>query len=514
MVSAISWKQECFSYKVGIEMISTLKKNKPLFRRIRMALLLVGCMLIGLGGYITWSHFINDVPVILSLSAGRAETRRHQLAEQLRDSVSSGNITLSVVSTAGSEEALHQVESGKLDLAIVSSGIISSGKSNIRELAAFHIEPAHFLIRKELADQGGLLRDMIRGKRVDLGEAGSSAYALSQELLSFAHLKPGNSTDQGDFIATTWGAEELTKHCNAISMATGSDRVRLISELPDAAILVASMPSKVAQKLIETADYRLLTLPFARAFILNTTRADNKLSAIIDHSFIEEVVIPAGSYLGSKPAPLQDCKTIGMRLILVANKNVPAAAIYRLMGKVFEGEFARRYKPINPTENVSPYEVHLGSLAYLNRNKPMIINEVIELGKKVMSVFGLFSAGALSFFALLRTRKNKSAVDYLNEIRQIELIARGVEIDSKAPTEAVDLGRYLDQRLARLKSELIHACCNKEFKNEMMLLNILTILVDTRQQVVGLLAKGEEISTRPNKEETPHLLQGKWKKAG
>ncbi|HQR06450.1 MAG TPA: TAXI family TRAP transporter solute-binding subunit [Gemmatales bacterium] len=494
-------------------MISTLKKNKPLFRRVRLGLVVLGCLMVGLGAYFTWSHFISDEPVTLRISTGRTVARRYQLAEQLRDCSHSVGIHLNLISTAGSEAALHMVGSGELDLAIVSSGILSTGKANVRELAAFSVEPAHFLIRKELADKGGLLRDMIRGKRVNLGEQGSSDNALARELLAFAHMSPGTENTPGDFIATNWSPEELTNRSNEIDTATGAEKARLINALPDAMILVASMPSKVAQEIIEAADYRLITLAFSRAFILNTNRNEAKLNTAIDHSYIEQTVIPAGSYLGTRPAPMQDCETIGMRLLLVANKNVPTGAIYRLMGKVFEGEFARKYKPTSPTEKDSPYDVHLGALAYLNRNKPYILNEVVEYGKKVMSIFGLFSAGALSFFALLRTRKNKSAGDYLKEIRQIELIARGLESDSEAPRETVALAHHLDERLAKLKSELIHACCNKEFKNEMMLLNILTILVDTRQQVGGLLTQGEGRQAEVKREEASSVLKGKWKKA-
>lgn len=494
-------------------MISTLKKNKPLFRRVRLALVLLGCLLIGLGAYFTWSHFISDEPVTLRISTGRTVTRRFQLAEQLRDNAHSVGIHLNLISTPGSEAALHMVESGELDLAIVSSGILSAGKANVRELAALSLEPVHFLVRKELADQGGLLRDIIRGRRVNLGELGSSDNSIARELLAFAQMTPATETTPGDFIATNWSQEDLVNRANEIDVATGVEKARLIKELPDAMVLVVSMPSKVVQEVIDAADYRIVSLPFARAFILNTNRNDTKLNTAIDHSFIEQGVIPAGSYLGTKPVPMQDCDTIGLRLLLVANKNVPTGAIYRLLGKVFEGEFARKNKPTNPTEKDSPYDIHLGALAYLNRNKPYFLNEVIEYGKKAMSVFGLFSAGALSFFALLRTRKNKSAGDYLNEIRQIELIARGLESDNEAPKETVALASYLDSRLAKLKSELIHACCNKEFKNEMMLLNILTILVDTRQQVAGLLVQREGKALETKKENTESVLPGKWKKA-
>lgn len=494
-------------------MFTALKKNKPLFRRLRLALISCSVLLILSALYYGWSHFLQEQTVVLRASAGRTVTRRHQLAVELRDAASSAGINLNLVSTAGSEEALQLVDAGKLDVAIVSSGILSTGKENIRELATFHVEPAHILIRKELAEQGGLLRDMVRGKRINLGEPGSSAHALALEILAFARMKPGTATENGDFQANAWGSEELIQRADAILQATGPERVRLTNELPDALLLVASMPSLVVQKLLETADYQLVMLPFSRAFTLNTTHDGGSLNSLIDHSYMEQVVIPAGTYLGNRPLPEKDCTTIGLRLLLVAHKDVPASVVFRLMGSVMEGEFARRHQPVGPSEKASPYKVHLGALAYENRNKPYIFNEVIEAGKKAMSVFGLFSAGALSLFALMRSKVNKSASEYLNEIRQIELIARGMVDDTQAPRETAALASYLDQRLAKLKSELIHACCKKQFKNEMMLLNILTILVDTRQQVAQLLTRGEEVASPDNPELSHMILPGNWRKA-
>ena len=62
-------------------MLSSLKKNKQLFRRVRLSLLVLGIVLISLGVYVTWSHFISDAPVELRISTGRTAARRYQLAE-------------------------------------------------------------------------------------------------------------------------------------------------------------------------------------------------------------------------------------------------------------------------------------------------------------------------------------------------------------------------------------------------------------------------------------------------
>jgi TRAP-type uncharacterized transport system substrate-binding protein len=475
-------------------MFTKIKKNKPLYRQLRLAVIVVACLLLGLGVFFTWNQFLRDTSVSLKISAGRTVSRRHELVEQLSEATAGSGIHLNVVSTAGSEEALRLVESGALDVAVISTGMTSSTKDHVRELASFHVEPAHFLIRKELAEKPGLIRDIIRGKRVNMGEPGSTAYLLAKELLSFAHMQPGTESTPGDFQALTMGDDELIKLVNDIQQSTGDERRQKIDAMPDAVLLVSSLPSLVAQRLIEVADYRLVSLPFARAFIMHGGRDGTARKSLIDHSYIEQVAIPAGTYLGSVPVPQKDSEAVGLRLLMVANKDVPAGVIYRLMSKVFEGEFARKNKPVSAVAQSSPYPVHLGALAFENRNKPYILNEFMEMGKKAISVFGLFSAGALSLLAVLRTRSSKSPGDYLMDIRQIELIARGIIVDKDAPRDATALAKILDQRLAKLKSELIDACCKKQFKNEMMLLNILTILVDTRQQVAEMLQRPGESS--------------------
>lgn len=471
-------------------MISQLKQNKRLFRRARLLLISLAVILIGLGLYFSWEFFLHEDVARLRMSSGRTVTRRHEIAQNLQHTSKQHGVDLTLISTAGSEEALKLVEKGELDLAIVSSGIVNKNITQVREVAALHVEPVHFLVRRELAEKHQFLREMVRNKRVNLGEPGSSAHSLSLELMTATQMKPASATEAGDFTVTTWGDETIVERLQQIQKLQGAEREAKLQELPDVLILVVSMPSLVAQQLINVADYRLVSIPFARAFILNTSH-QNQLNSVIDHSYLEQATILAGSYLARRPEPAQDCPTLGMRLLLVANKQVSAKVIYRLMKCLYEGEFARRYKPVSPDEQASAYAIHLGALAYVNRNKTNWINEVVAMVKQGLSVLGLFSAGALSLFALLRTKQQKSPGDYLNEIRQIELIARGTIKSAEAPTERLALAHYLDQRLSQIKSDLIQACTKKHFKNEVMLLNVLTILMDTRQQIASLLSHHE-----------------------
>ena len=78
----------------------------------------------------------------------------------------------------------------------------------------------------------------------------------------------------------------------------------------------------------------------------------------------------------------------------------------------------------------------------------------------------------------------------LAEIRKVELIARGAEVDGQAPVAPDDLRRYLDDRLQTLRRELIEDICEGRIKGDQVLTNILALLNDTR---AGL--RRESVST-------------------
>jgi TRAP-type uncharacterized transport system substrate-binding protein len=470
-------------------MLERFKQNKQRYRQVRLMLLIASAILISLAGFEIWYHWLRDSSTQLRISAGPSGTRRHDLVDMLHQAVIPNDLHFTIVETSGTEETLKLVNQGELDLAIVSSGMNCQSSENIREVASLPVEPAHLLIKKELAKQTGSLREILAGKRINVGVPGTCSYALAHEILVFTAQHAGHSTGM-PFTLTHLSMEDLVEKAKAVQHSTAASRGELIAALPDAVLLVVSMPSRVAQTLIESAGYQLVPLAFSRAFISHNLMGSAGASKLLDHSYMEQITIPAGSYLGETPLPVKDCETIGIRLLLVANRNVPVREVFRVMTGLFEGEFARRVKPVEPEKQASPYPLHLGAKAYQQRNKP-ILNDVLEWGKKIMSALGLFSAGAISLYALLRTRKQKSANDYLNDIQSIDELAKGIIRQQPTAEETTSAAQALDDRLTAIKSELIQACCKKSFKNEMTLLNILTILADTRSQVSALMLKNQ-----------------------
>ena len=426
----------------------------------------------------------HDTPV-LRMSAGPDSTRRHDIAAYLCQQAAKNDLSIKLLTSAGSEECLNQLKSGQLDVATVNNGVVVPDDDDIAVLGAIQMESVNVLVRKDMAAAGSLY-DMIRGKRVNLGEKGSTEWLMAQELLTFGQLKLPSASQSGDIIPTEYGKADLVQKARDILRADGAKKDALIAELPDCLFVVASMPSTVVQLLIKAADYRIVSLPATRAFLLDNMQDDNSKTTIIDREFLERTLIPANSYFARRGYPETDCETVGMRLLIVARKSVPAKAVLPLMKTLFERDFSRLTQPQSPRDLATPYAIHPAAVAYLDRDKPLAIKEAMDWFSKGLSFFGMFSAGALSLYGLLWRKKVRKPSDYYAAIRKLDLLAHGAQIDSTAPIQPKELVPYLDDRLLKLRQDLIEDICEGRVKGDQVIANILTLLKDARRSLPKL----------------------------
>lgn len=424
-------------------------------------------------------------PPAIRLSAGPEFTRRHAVAEYLCRKAADHDLTIRLVNNAGSEECLNQIKSGELDAALVSNGVVVPNDDDIRVLAAIQLEAVHILVRKDLAENR-TLAEAIRGKRVNLGARGSTDWLLARDFLEFARLKLPTATQPGDVIPTEWTKEQLVDKARAILGSSGEQKTALVQELPDCVLALASMPSTIVPLLVEAADYQIMPLPAARAFLMDNLQEGEPTTTTIEREFLELTAIPANSYFTTHVFPTTDCTTVGMRLLIVAHKDLPAEAVRPLMETVFEGEFSRRILPKSPRELATPFAIHEAAVAYLDRDKPLAVQETVEGISTFLSMFGAFSAGALSLYGLLRRKRVRKPSDYYAEIRKIEMIAGGTDTDETAPIQPKEFVKYLDDRLLRLRQDLIEDICEGRIKGEQVIANILALLKDARRNLPHL----------------------------
>ncbi len=422
-----------------------------------------------------------ELPV-LRISAGPAGTRRHQVASYLSRAASHDGVLLQLETNAGSEASLEALRAGTLDAAIVSNGVVVPSDDAVMVLGAIQVEAVHILVRAPYTT-GRSVAEAVRGRRVNIGVKGSTERLLAHDFLRFGRLRLPTATDPGDLVPTEFSRSELIERASRIRQATGASREALIAALPDCLVVLDATPSSVVQTLVEVADYHLLPIPSTRAYLADTLQDTDVASTVILREFLEPTTIIKNSYVGRDVLPSTDLETLGVRLLLVAREDAPAEAIQPLMKALFEGEFARRIHTKSPRDLASPYAIHPEAIEYLDRNKPLPINDMVEHAEQTFSLFGAFIALALSAYGLVGRKKVRKPSDYFTEIRKIEQMARGGEIDATAPLQPNDLRQYLDGRLQTLRQELIADICEGRIKGDQVITNTLTLLNDAR---VGL----------------------------
>ncbi len=445
------------------------------------AFALLGLAALGLAAYF-WLHVPKERPVRLRLTAGRAAGERYRIAQALRREAARRAIAIEVVETAGTDEALREVDTGRLDAALAQGGLELADRPNLRQVASLHVEPLHLLVKEELHDEVSRRLSALRGKVVGLSERGSGTNRLATEVMAFAGLRPG------DFVASTAGYAALQSE---------PDR----KKLPDAVFTVSTLPSPVARHLVGTHGFRLVPLPFFEAFTLGAIDEDtgprDEPETRIDRRNVYEAQIPSFAYRVEPGVPPTTIPTLGTRLLLVARKGVPAEAIQRLLEVVFGSPFAQAVQPAIDAKLLDlPPELpwHDGTTAYLRRNAPAIAGDVIDLLEKEVSILaalagGLFFLGQW-FRRRFRRRREEGFGAYIVRVAAIE--RRAMETERAA---TLDLGTLLalQEELSRLKSDALDRFADGTLEGEELMSGFLTHVSDARDYLTRLILHQREL---------------------
>src|SRR5262245_39410739 len=164
----------------------------------------------------------------LRMTAGNEAGMRHQLALRMNSEAAQRSVTVDLVPSAGSEQALDWVNSRKVDVALVQGGLSADDRPDVRQVATLHVEPMHLLVKKELHAAASASLTALRGKTVDLGEVGSGTNALSTAILDFVGLQPRDRDPTGGYLPLTLNRQQLH----------GEHDIR---RLPDAVFVVSTL---------------------------------------------------------------------------------------------------------------------------------------------------------------------------------------------------------------------------------------------------------------------------------
>jgi TRAP-type uncharacterized transport system substrate-binding protein len=458
----------------------------------KRSLAVVILLLVGVTVYFLWGTLFPK-HYRLSITPGSPKTRRTKVADSLADHLQNSHVRLRLIATVGSEEALGRVNSHELDLALVQGGLSARGLDQVRQVAALYTEPLHLLVKEDL--EAVVTQDLaaLRGKRINLSQHGSGTYLLSRAVLDFAGLKAPEGGGQGDYVATTLGKNDLVVMGERLLTAPPGQRPELLAQLPDAIFLVESMPSDVAQVLVRAAGYRLVALPFAEAFSLAELNGADPTAAQLEPGLIKPAQIPPYLYQVTPAVPGHACPTLGTSLLLVAHKDVPEDAVYQLLKTVYESHFALLTHPQSLSGTSPEYPLHPGAVAYRDRDQPVVSREVLDLLAKLITFWVFISATCYALSRNFLRDPTRRFVHYLREFTQLDLVARGITGDPEAPREPVKRVTYLEDKLSRLKAQMVQECSDAKLYREGAMGTVMSLISDTRASLNAQRAKLEGV---------------------
>jgi hypothetical protein len=445
--------------------------------------LLLGLVLVGVGGYFLvrasgkQTYHVNmlvDVDPNRALLAARiaSQAERHSLEVGLSSQ------------PYGSLDAIELVDlPNPIDLALVPGGVARREYANVRQVVALALEPLQLLTRADLAATGV---SALKGRRVCLGPSTSSLHFLARDVLAFAGLHPPDADRAGDYVAEVSSPQELAAQLDRIRGLSGAERDRAVAKLPDAVFVLSALPSLLARDLVALGGYRLVSLPFADAYCLDRIRPTDAGEVRIDRASFTATDLPAYTYHVDPPVPAEPCRTIATPLLLVAYAPTEAEGIARLLETIYDGPIAGLARPLPLRGQVPQFPFHAGTERYQRRSEPLLTPEMLSGLGKAAGGLGAFVSGVVALYGFLRLRQLRRFEAYYQEIRHLELIARGQETDPAAPAEPAARRMYLEDRLLDLKSRALQDFANGGLKGEGLMSGIVSLVNDTRSSLARL----------------------------
>lgn len=394
----------------------------------------------------------------LRLGAGIELKYRKELVGILCEEAASHDLKIDVQQSPRSTESIARVSSGELDAAVVPAGLAVQD-DKVRQVAVFDCEPLQLFVKPGVATDGvaGL-----RGKRVNLGGPGTGARILAGKVMDFMGLKAGV-----DFQDESFTFQEI------LAMPPQS--------LPDGIISLSPLPSPAGEQLVHKYGYRLMELPFGAALGLR-------------YSTIEDVTIPMHTYGVDPAVPDRPLHTVGTRALLVANANVSAFAVRRLLEVLYESDFARRagMPPLSDTAILrsAEYQNHAGTLAYLHRHDPWVNKDLIDNLTNLRGVFVSIISAALLIWQWYRRRNTAGLSDYMLAVTDVELEARRAVAAGEFDTVHCD---GCLRRLADVRFDALQQHHDAVLPGDQQFALLLSRIDDLHQQLPRMIGQKTEI---------------------
>jgi len=420
----------------------------------------------------------------VTLTSGAPGTSRAVVARALAREVSALGTEVEIVGEASEQAELSDVDSGKIDFALVSGAFRVERFPHVRQVAPLYVEALHLLVKQELEGSIGVSLAGLRGRVIDVGPLGGATAGLAAAVFDFSEVPLAGDTASGGVVLRSHQPLALEA-----LVLRGDPRA-----MPDAIFHLGTVPSKVAQKLLDSGIYRLEPLPFADAIRMSAlVRQDPKdgLAAEIERSSVVDTVIPGFVY-GTDPAsPPATLHTLGTRLLLVANQRVSPETVARILDAAFHSRFARIVEPpLDRSVLALPRRLHLhpGTIDFRKQDQPVFTADSVADLSNTLSVLGALVGGSIFLWSAWQQRR-RSRTDQLFGVymlRVAEVERKAVEIELTAGLELEPL-ITLQRDLLQLQSEALERFAAGELGGQAALSDLLAPVNAARDHVGDLL---------------------------
>ncbi|MCW5891409.1 MAG: hypothetical protein KIT14_12780 [bacterium] len=416
----------------------------------------------------------------ITLTAGPLGTTRALVARTILHALEARGVAARLVAMPEAHTQLDAVDAGRVDFALVSEAYRAGKVPHVREVTPLYMEAVHFLVKAELADDvaGGFAG--LRGHVVDLGAPGSTTAGLATAVLAFAGATPGES----GYVPRNIDLGDLER------LIAAGDR----AALPDATVLLATLPSELALELVRGFDYRLIPLPFAEAFRLNAVLAASEpgpATPSVERQHVTGTVIPAFTYRRQPPVPAEPLPTIGARLNLVAHESVPPETVELVLETLFSADVARLAQPpLDPSLLALPSRLprHDGTIEYLRRDKPFITENTVDTLGNTFSVLGAIAGGSIFLWQWWRQRRQAARdEEFATHLRRMADVERRLTELELSATLALEPLVDLQQEVLTLKSDVLERYAAGALGDRAALGDLLVPLNATRDHLGDLL---------------------------
>jgi len=395
----------------------------------------------------------------LSITGGDILGNRHFVAKVLQDEIVSDGVTMQIIPTHGTLDALEAVDSGKLDFALIQGGL-NIDMPNIRHVATLAPEILHFLVRPDIKTVGDL-----KGKSINMGGKTGGTRVVAKQVLAFSGL-----TDGINYIETNHGVEAL------VGMRP--------DKLPDALVVLSFLPAYIADFMVKERGYRLLEIPFPASLALR-------------EGWVADGKILGYTYNTSPPVPANDIKSVGVNLHLVTNTHVDSRAVFKVLETLYSPKVESRLRMRFDERNItvpSGYAISDGTLAFLNRGKPLFSAKTLDVLK---STFGLVMTSLSALIVMMRWFKGQQSTDdkifkgLCKQVGEIEKAAR--TLDTKPDATLADI-QAIEAKLSALKEKVLTDYPSGLFKDSSVVEKVMVGIADTRTYVLAVAARVEQRS--------------------